>query len=316
MIELQTTWGWEIAIYLFLGGLGAGALCAVAIINLATGERFKNTVRFGAWASVIALAVGTLALLLEVGNPFRAIILFQSFVNFGSWMTIGAWLLLGGILLCGLYALSWTDWVTTRFRPLLKWRTILAIIGIPLCLAIAIYTGVLLGVLPFRPLWNTWFLPALFMASALDTGVALVTAYATLRESSGGVVHLRKVLGISTVILIALEGTILGCYLQTMLSGSGVAALSAQVLTTGALSLLFWVIVVGLGLAVPFLVSLMFLIRSGLAESSKAVLSMLGIVLCLVGGFILRFVVLSAGLPASLSSPPTQQILDGISFIL
>ena len=297
-IGLQTTWGWEIAVYLFLGGLAAGTICAVAIINLATGERFKNTVRFGAWAGVIALAVGTLALLIEVGKPFRAIVLFRSFVNFDSWMALGAWFLIIGLLLYGLYALSWTGWIAERISPLLRWRTILSILVIPISLGIALYTGVLLGVLWSHPLWNTWLLPSLFTASALDTGVVLATAYATLRESSEGAVHLKKALEVSTVALIALEGTILGSYLGTMLSSdSEAAALSAQVLTTGSLSQYFWVIVVGLGLAVPFLVSLVLIIRSDIARRTREIFPMLGIISCLAGGFTLRLVVLLAGLP-------------------
>ena len=297
MIELQTTWGWEIAVYLFLGGLAAGAICAAAILNLATGERFKNTIRFSAWASVIALVVGVSLLLLEVGLPFRAIVLFKSFVNFDSWMTVGAWLLIGGVLIYGVYALAFTGCVTRRLRFLQRWRTILAIIVIPLSLAIAAYTGVLLSVLWARPLWDTWFLPALFTASALNTGVALVAAYANLRESGEKAASLRKALEISAVSLIALEGTILGCYLASMLSGSEVAALSAQVLTTGELSLLFWLIVVGLGLAVPLLVSIILIIRSDIARKTRGVFPMLGILLCLGGGFTLRLLVLSAGLP-------------------
>ena len=35
MVELQTTWGWLPAIYLFLGGLGAGAFLTVSILRLA-----------------------------------------------------------------------------------------------------------------------------------------------------------------------------------------------------------------------------------------------------------------------------------------
>ncbi|MBM3150374.1 MAG: hypothetical protein FJZ88_10190 [Chloroflexi bacterium] len=321
MTELQTVWTWLPAVYLFLGGLGAGAFCAVAMIGLVTGERFKTTVRFGAWASAVAIALGTLALLLDVGQPLRALILFKSFVNFNSWMTIGAWLLFGAILLDGLFALFWTDrvlaWFGRRWKPLEEkrsvWRAILAIIGIPVGLGVAVYTGVLLGVLPFRPFWNTWLLPALFTASALDTGVGLVTAYATLRERGEGVARLRTILEVSIVALILIEGVVLGYYLQTMLQGSADAARAARLLTSGALSLIFWIIVVGLGLAVPFLVCLTQL--SGLVKRATAVLPLLGITSCLLGGLVLRSVVLWAGVPASLSSPSLMQILAGIRFI-
>jgi formate-dependent nitrite reductase membrane component NrfD len=267
------------------------------------------------------MSLGLLALLLETGKPFRALILFKSFVNFSSWMTIGAWLLFSALVIYALYALFRTDRVVARLRRL--WKpleekssvlcTILAAIGIPLSLGVAVYTGILLGVLPFIPFWHTWLLPLLFTASALDTGVALVAANAILREKGNGVTRLRTVFEASIVALVAIEAIILWFYLQTMLTGSPDMANSAQILTSGALSLPFWIIVVSLGLAVPFLVGLIQLSR--LVKRATVVLPLVGIAPALLGGFILRFVILSAGLHASLSSPGLQQILDGITFI-
>jgi formate-dependent nitrite reductase membrane component NrfD len=321
MEGLQTTWGTLIAVYLFLGGLCAGCFIATAMIALTTGERFKSTVRFGAWASTIAIAVGTLMLLIEVGKPFRALVLFKSFSNLQSWMAIGAWLVFGAILFNGLFALFWTESVLKRVGAGVKFlenkrnafRTILAVLGIFLNLGVAFYTGVLLGVLPFRPFWNTWWLPALFTASALDTGMGLVTAYATLRERGEGAARLRKILEASVIALILIEGVVLGYYLHKMLQGSADAARAAQLLIGGAVSPVFWIIVVGLGLAVPLLVCLSQL--SGPVKRATVVLPLLAITSCLLGGLALRFVVLWAGVPASLSSPSLMQILIGIRFV-
>jgi formate-dependent nitrite reductase membrane component NrfD len=324
MLELQTTWGWLVAIYLFLGGLGAGVMCTASIISLVAGERLKATIRFGTWASAIAIACGTLFLLIDVGKPFRAIVLFRSFVNFSSWMTIGAWLLIGAILLNGLSALFWTDkvlaWMDRLWKPLSSkralWRTILAIVTIPVNLGVAVYTGVLLGVLPFRPLWNTWLLPALFTVSALDTGVALVTGYAFLREAAPAAAGLRKVLEISAISLICIEAVVLGVYLHTGLNGTLDAARSAQVLLSGALGVVFWGLVVFVGLAVPLLVCLGQI--TGLAKRAPALapaIPLVGATACLIGGWTLRFVVLSAGMPITLSSPAWQQILSGVRFL-
>jgi len=318
---LQTTWGWLPAIYLFLGGLGAGAFCVTAILQLVSGERFKSTIKFGAWTSVVAIALGLLALLVDVGKPFRALIFFNSFVNFDSWMTIGAWLLVGALLIYGLYALFGTDrvvaWLGRLWKPLEEKSsrvcTILAIIGIPISLGVAIYTGILIGVLPFIPFWHTWFVPALFTVSALNTGVAIVAANVFLRERGSGFAGPVMAFEAALLALIALEATVLGFYLQTMMTGSPDMARSAQILTSGDLSLLFWIIVVSLGLAVPFLIGIINISR--LFKRPKIVLHMVGVVSGLLGGLFLRFVVLSAGLHASLSIPAIQQILDGVNFI-
>jgi formate-dependent nitrite reductase membrane component NrfD len=319
MPDLQTTWGWLVAVYLFLGGLGAGAFIATAVVSFATRERFKATVHFGAWSSAISIAVGTLMLLIDVGKPFRALLLPKSFVNFGSWMAIGAWLLFGTMLLNGLFALFWTDtvlgWFGKVWKPLKEKRAIFQIvlgaIGIPVNLAVAIYTGVLLGVLPFRPLWNTWWLPALFTASALCTGGVLVASYAIFGERTEGSHRLVNGLGIYHVVMIAVEGAIWVYFLRTALGGSTDAALSAQLLTSGGLSLIFWIVVVGLGLGLPFLIHLAQLARLVKRTRPALMLHMVGIPLVLVGGLVMRWLVLSAGLPQMLASPSLQHILQG-----
>lgn len=320
-MQLQTIWGWPIAVYLFLGGLGAGAFLTVALIALISGERFKSTVRFGAWTSVIVLSVGTLALLLEVGVPLRAIVLFQSFVNLSSWMAIGAWLLFAAILVDGAFALLWTDFALARLNRLwapivtrrVLWYTLLAVVGVPISLGVAVYTGILLGVLPFRPFWNTWLLPTLFTVSALDTGIGLVTAYATLRERGKGVQKLQKLLEISIALLILIEAVVLAYYLSTMLGTTGEGAVSAQLLVSGMLSPYFWVAIVGLGLVLPLLVCLSRL--SGLARNPPMVVPLAAVSGCLVGGFTLRATVLAAGLPATLVSPGLLQMLSGVRFL-
>lgn len=321
-MTIQNTWGWLVAVYLFLGGLGAGAFVTVAVISLVTGERFKSTVRFGAWASAIAIAVGTLCLLIDVGKPFRALVLFRSFVHFSSWMTIGAWLLFGAILFDGLFALFWTEpvlkWVEARWKfPVEQrkaFRIILAVLGIFINLGVAVYTGVLLGAPQFRPFWHTWWLPALFTASALDTGVGLVTGYATLRERSEKSHALRNVLEGCIIALILIEASVLYLYLSNMLKASPDAVRSAELLTSGALRVPFWLVVVGLGLAVPLLVCATQL--GGLLKKRAAVVvPLIGLVSCLIGGWTLRYLVLSAGLPQMLASPALEQILQGVKFI-
>jgi formate-dependent nitrite reductase membrane component NrfD len=323
MEELQTTWGWLIAVYLFLGGLGAGAFVVGAIVSLVTGERFKSTVRFAAWASAIAIGVGVLMLLIHAGKPFRALWMVQSFSNFSSWMAIGAWLLFGAILFNGLFALFWTDrvlnWVGARWKFVVEkrktFRVILAVLGIFINLGVAVYTGVLLSVLPFRPLWNTWWLPALFTASALDTGVGLVTGFATLRERAEGAKKLRIWLEAFIITLILVEGAVLYLYLSNMLKSGGEVVNAVQLLTKGVLSTPFWVVVVGMGLAIPLLVCLTQL-AGFLKKQAAFVVPLIGLLSCLIGGWTLRYLVLSAGLPSSLASPAFSQALDGVRIFL
>ena len=324
MTELQTHWGWLVAVYLFLGGLGAGASVATHVLALVARERFSSTMRAGAWFSAIALGLGAGVLLIHAGQPLRALVLFKSFVNWNSWMMRGAWLLFGAVLWNGLSALFWTEqtlewlgkiWEGFQSRRAL-WRALVAVVAIPLNLGVAIYTGVLLGVLDFRPLWNTPLLPVLFTASALDTGVGVVCAYATYREKGEGSKTLHRALEACVVALILIEGIVLGVFVRTMLYGAPDAVNSIELWTNGPLAVPFWLGVVGFGLVIPFLVALSQLFHLNLKAGRLApYVPLLGVVSCLVGGWLLRFVVLSAGLPASLSSPDFAQILQGVRFL-
>ncbi len=321
MLQLHTEWSWPLAVYLFLGGLGAGAMVASAVAGIFTGDRFRSTLRFAAWSSVLALAAGTACLLVEVGKPFRALVLFNSFVNFGSWMAAGAWLLFSAILVNGLIALLYSSavvrWLGRRWNGLDEqreiWRAILLVTAVPLNLGVAIYTGMLLGALEFRPFWHTALLPCLFTASALDTGIGLVAAYATLRERAPGAARLRLGLEIGVIVVIALEAAALVFFLRTNLQGPVDAAAAASLLLNGRLQVPFWALVVGLGLGVPLLACLAQL--SGLTRRVPALAPLVGASSCMVGGFTLRTLVLLAGLPVMLTSPDMFQFMTGARFL-
>ncbi|RDB57691.1 polysulfide reductase [Paraeggerthella hongkongensis] len=326
MVELQTTWGWLPAIYLFLGGLGAGAYVTVSILRLAKPGSFKRTVTGGVWIAVASLAIGLLALISEVPKPLQAMILFKSFVNGSSWMTIGAWLLMATFMMVGLSALFTTDkiadWLGKLCKPLGRARgtinKVLAIIGIPLALAVAVYTGILLGSAPAIPLWNTWLLPVLFTVSALDTGLAAVSIVAAVLEKDQGIERVQSVFEKTVVGLVALEAVVLAAFLVTMQQAGGGAAVSAGILSEGVLSMQFWVLVVAVGLVGPFAAAVVQIAASKRKSGGHlpAAIPVGGAACALVGGFTLRFVVLAAGVHAALVSPDALQAVQGVLFYL
>jgi formate-dependent nitrite reductase membrane component NrfD len=126
-------------------------------------------------------------------------------------------------------------------------------------------------------------------------GTILITAYTVIREDGKDAEKLQKILKISSVALTVVAGIVLGCYLGVVSSGSEVAAESVEILTSGSVSSLFWVIGVGCGLVIPLVVNLLLLIKKDL--TIYGLLPMLGVATCLVGGFTLRLVILMAGLP-------------------
>lgn len=295
---LQTTWGVPIALYLFLGGLAAGTMVVSGLIYLKKGEEFIRTVRFGAWAGVVCLAAGLLCLLMEVSEPLRALQLWSAFTNSSSWMAIGAWLLFCGMAAFGIYALGS---VIAPWRRIMRpWSYLVIALGV----CIAVYTGILLGVLKAHPLWNSALLPCLFTVSALDTGVALVAIFMAFGEKAEECAKVQHVLERVVFVLVIAEMVVLAGYLVLVGTGSTVGANSVSILVGGKLAVPFWALFVVIGLVAPLALAILTLKRQkaakGAAETPAkpaVLLPVLGAACALVGGLALRFLVLAAGIP-------------------
>lgn len=326
MVELQDTWSWLPAIYLFFGGLSAGSFLTAAFVKLLRPGKFRKTIMGGMWITVAALAIGLLSLVSEVEKPFQAMLLPMSFVNPTSWMAIGAWLLLVSFIVFLLNALLATDgvveWLSKSWKTLPEKRDkigrVLAIIGIPLAVCVAVYTGILLGAAPAIPLWNTWLLPVLFTVSAFDTGLAAVLILAAFVERDAEFEPIRNFLEKVVIGLVVLEGIVLTAFVATMQGAGANEAVSVGILTEGSLSIQFWVLVVVVGLLAPLAAAIAQLVmaRKRTDEQVAMALPVAGGACALIGGFTLRFVVLAAGIHAALISPVALEAAQNISMFL
>ena len=54
-MELQTIWSWQPALYLFLGGMGAGAFVMAAVLFLIDRTRHRLIVCVSMWAALASL---------------------------------------------------------------------------------------------------------------------------------------------------------------------------------------------------------------------------------------------------------------------
>ena len=71
---LELTWGMPVILYLFLAGLGAGAVTTSSSILLRGGGGFVGhfkLARYGALIGPIPVIVGAGLIVLELGRPFR-----------------------------------------------------------------------------------------------------------------------------------------------------------------------------------------------------------------------------------------------------
>lgn len=295
-VLLQTQWGWQIALYLFFGGLAGGTLLVAGIVDCRHGEELKPTVSISAWIAVVLLIVGVSLLATETLMPLRAVLLWRSFSHFGSWMTIGAWLLVLAVIAAILYAASVTGGFTARMAWLGKAHRVFRAFAMVLGTCVALYTGILLYVLVAHPLWNTLLIPALFTVSAIDTGVALVMLILVCRNRDAGAGHeVVHKLEVTAVVLIVLEVLVLAALLATVSVGSVTGEKSVALIVNGTLAVAFWLGVVVCGLAVPFGIDLFSVAKN--RPGVSVALPVISATACLIGGCVLRFVILMAGLP-------------------
>lgn len=303
----ELNWGLPVILYLFLAGLGAGAVTVSGSVLLRKGgfgsSRFA-VARCGALIGPIPVMLGTFLILFELGQPFRALNLFKV-INLSP-MSIGTWLLAAFIVFSLLYAITFLpSWAGPGDR-LARVRRTLAWICVPSGICVAVYTGILLGAMPARPFWNSPILSGLFLLSALSSGVAAIILMGAFfrRKSSDPAVrndyhNSHYLLTASDVILLGGELAIIFLFLLfAHLTIGDVRYAVGAILPGGQLAFPFWILVVGFGLLIPFGIEIYQirprLLNGGVFKSSTVIEVVVPIVI-LIGGFALRYVIVIAG---------------------
>lgn len=313
---LQLTWGWQPALYLFLGGMGAGAFVMAAILYLIDSAKHRLIVCVSMWAAFASLAIGLLLLLAELISPGRGLMMWQSFSHFSSWMTWGAWGAFLAMIAFVASALMATRPVGNWLNEKWKWytpenskklRTWFAYAGIVLGAFVAVYTGMLLMSGGGVPLWNTLLLPLLFTVSAFDTGVALVEVIAVILAKKDPLAPKAATLMERLVIgLVVAELLVLAIYLGSMFAGGTTAAESASMLVSGGLAAPFWILIVVIGLVLPGVMAVAGMVLK--REDNRPIMAV-GAVGALIGGCELRFLILAAGIHAAIVADTVMGLL-------
>lgn len=238
-------------------------------------------------------------------EPWRILAMFT---NVHSVMTWGIWILSLFLPIAFLYGIlevmhvhpEVLAWAHKRLRflpddlPYRKIKRVVCSVGIVLAIATAIYTGVLLSVVQAVPLWNTPILPALFLVSAISTGMGL--AFDLSATLAMPVIHRRyNHMPLVHMVFIGLEIALLALLLITALMQGGEAAESAKLILMGNGSVVFWVLVVGFGMIYPFMVHVYAFARHSHGYLS-GILSGVGIV---IAGLFVRYLIVAAAIPVT-----------------
>ena len=291
-------WGWEIVVYLFLGGLVAGIFVLAAALELRSGEKPKgDALRLMPFAALGLLSLGMVALWLDLAHKLWAW-RFYLFFHVTSPMSWGAWILVliypVGLLL-GLGSMSEAQraWLrgkapkalSTLLEKGFAWadggRRGILLTSVGMGVALGIYTGLLLGTMPSRIAWNSAVLGPLFLASGISTGAALLLLLPLEEGERKTLVRWDAAAIVAELVLIALM------LLGWATSGDAGQWAAAQFLG-GPYTAVFFSCVVVLGLLVP-------LAMEAIEAKRHLPFAVMLPVLILSGGLALRWILLAAG---------------------
>ncbi|NOX24524.1 MAG: polysulfide reductase NrfD [Deltaproteobacteria bacterium] len=300
-------WGWQIAIYLFLGGLAGGCMSMSAVANLRPGKEAPHN-KPCCWRIpvitpfILALGMGFLFLDLSCKRHIYRFYMTLRPLSIMSW---GSWILILVFPAMIAFALSTVpDAVMDRmhegaiknlcakFRPHMRtWAAVNFVLG----LILSVYTGVLLSMYMARPLWNSSILPILFLTSGMSTGAALVIVLA--KKDSVKLFFTRV-----DIWLIIFEAAVLALfYFSHYMSAAASRESVMPLFTMSSRYFPYFVTILTLSIILPLFLVLKFLDATG-KHSRGVVLTFrqkcemnASAILVLLGGVILRFELVYAG---------------------
>lgn len=303
-------WSWDVALYLFLGGLTAGVLVIAALMILKA-KKENNDQRFAlsthrlVLLAPVLLSLGMFFLFIDLAKKINVWRFYTTF-RLTSPMSWGAWVLLLVYPLSVLIILAtfrkgfprvyrWMEariasigfmkkrmnWFYFLFQFSEKHRALIAKLTIPVAALLGIYTGILLSAFGARPFWNTSLLGPLFLVSGLSTAAALVILLSKDKEE-------RNLFTKIDLGLIFTEFSLLILIIIGMLTSSQQYSSAVELILGGPMTAVFWILIVGMGLMLPAFLKIVELKGAHIPPA-------FGASLVLIGGLVLRVVIVKAG---------------------
>ncbi len=272
--------GTLIVIYFFLSGLGAGALLTAAACRLLGGEKYAKVERTAAIAAPILLIPGLMCLGLDLGKPMR---FFNLLLHFNP-SSVASW----GVWVLNIFAAISVIYAFLHLTGRAEKATNVARVGLVFAILTGLYSGMLLYQMRGYELWHSALVPALFLASAIASGLAVV-----LLLSSSAEPEVRSTLTKALALAVAVDLVLALIELLALAWSAGGKAEAAHAILSGGLGFLFIGVYLILGLALP----LVALARRQSGRSAEVAAA----VLILAGTLAMRYVIVIGGQSVPLS---------------
>ncbi|MBA2693297.1 MAG: polysulfide reductase NrfD [Rubrobacter sp.] len=276
-------WTWQIYVYFWVGGIGAGSHLLTVIGHL-LGWRDEAFFRTTKYTTLATMTISPVLLIWDLGRPERFLNMLR-IVKLRSPMSTGSWALSLFGSMSGLVAtkraaedgLLLGDNFLSRLAKLVPDRLV-SVLALPLGLYVGAYTGILL-IATSVPMWaRNWLLMGpTFLSSAVSSGLSWTSLVLHLGNWGEG-----KTLGAlkkAEKIVLAVEAVLIAASLVRMGKWS-------KPLFSKKLGPLFVGGTLVGGIAAPLV------LLSGKETRNKSILAS---VLVLVGGFLFRYVMVVGG---------------------
>ena len=275
-VEKQSTFGWAVAIDIFLGGAGGGVFFISFLLKSL--DKYEALTRIGTVLGPTLVIAGAVILLFDLGVKSQW---YWLFYNKSSWMTRGSWVILAFIFVSLAYSVPpfWSSgWETTLLAKAI------GLVADVLAILIAVYPGFFFGVIKRIPLWNRTALPLLFLSSSLCSGIAILLLIGPFLIT--GLNDSLSTLVINAIVLILAHLLLIFVFLAIAGNSGTTAAESVRLLKNP----LIISIVIVFGLVAPLI-----LLSFQIVIDATLVIPTLAAVLLLVSNLVLRYSILTAG---------------------
>jgi formate-dependent nitrite reductase membrane component NrfD len=178
----EHTWTWEVPVYFWLGGIGAGSHLISTVAQL-LGWRDRAFFRATRYTVLVTMILSPILLIMDLGRPERFYNMLR-IVKLRSPMSTGSWALTIFGVLSGLIAaaqaardgLLGRDNILVRLVKTYIPDRLLSVVALPVGLYVGLYSGILISATSV-PMWarNFLLMGPTFLSSGLSTGLSAIS---------------------------------------------------------------------------------------------------------------------------------------------
>lgn len=267
-----------VAFAIFFGGIAGGLYIASLFFDSMLGM-------FIAWLLAMATGMTDMAHLSKPMRFWRMLLKVKT-----SWITRG-FLFITLFIGAGAIQMALTQWA-----PGTAAETVFKVIAGIMAFGVAVYSGFVVGFVGAIKLWNSAIVPILFVVAGAAGGLAILLI-ASQGEPAAQLLDIAR----ATLYVLAGYAVFTAIYLWVSTYENTNAQDSVKRIISGEVSLVFWLVVVVLGMVVPIALIASF----ALASNVSSVAFIVAGVCTIIGGIGLRYVILKAGVYSPLL--PTEE---------